>query len=156
MEHQKTLNLLNEASDSKFVTRKWNINDINDNSKTNYDAANEITYNTEVSKSSLCDYNDAYILVRGDITVAAAPAAPVAFKNCAPFTKCITKTDETTIGDAEGLHLVKPMFNLINIVQIILKQQDVYGFIRRTKQLIWMQILQTLMNLNLSSIRLNY
>ena len=53
MEHQKILNLLNEANDSKFVTRKWNI--VNDNSKTNYDAVNEITYNTEILKSILCD-----------------------------------------------------------------------------------------------------
>ena len=36
MEHQKMLNLLNEASDSKFVTRKWNI--VNDDSKANYNA----------------------------------------------------------------------------------------------------------------------
>ena len=43
MEHQKILNLLNEANDSKFVTRKWNI--ANDNSKANYGAENEITYN---------------------------------------------------------------------------------------------------------------
>ena len=46
MEHQKILNLLNEANDSKLVTRKWNI--VNDNSKANHNAANEITYNTEV------------------------------------------------------------------------------------------------------------
>ena len=46
MEHQKILNFLNEASDSKFVTRKWNI--ANDNSKANYGVRNEITYNTEV------------------------------------------------------------------------------------------------------------
>ena len=78
MEHQKILNLLNEASDSKFVTRKWNI--VNDDSKANYNAANEITCNTEVLKSSLCDYNDAHILVKGDITVTAAPQRQVAFK----------------------------------------------------------------------------
>ena len=53
MERQKILDLLNEANNSKFVTRKWSI--VNDNPKTNYDAANEITYNTEVLKSSLCD-----------------------------------------------------------------------------------------------------
>ena len=41
MEHQKILNLLNEANDSKFVTRKERI--INDNSMANYNAANEIT-----------------------------------------------------------------------------------------------------------------
>ena len=51
MEHQKILNLLNEANDSEFVARKWNI--VNDNSKTSYDAENEITYNTEVLKSKL-------------------------------------------------------------------------------------------------------
>ena len=35
MEHQKILNLLNEASDSKFVTRKWNI--VKDQWNTSYD-----------------------------------------------------------------------------------------------------------------------
>ena len=48
MEHQNILSFLNEANDSKFVTGKWNI--VNDNSKTSYDAANEIIYNTEVFK----------------------------------------------------------------------------------------------------------
>ena len=42
MEHQKILNLLNKANDSKFVTRKWNI--VNDNTKSNYGVGNEITY----------------------------------------------------------------------------------------------------------------
>ena len=111
MEQQKILNLLNEENDSKFVTRKWNI--VIYNSKSNYDATNKITYNTEILKSKLCNYNDAYILVRGDITVVAAPATQAAFKNCAPFTKCIKKIDETTIDDAEDLDLVRPMYNLI-------------------------------------------
>ena len=102
---------MNDANDSKFVTRKWNI--VNDNSNSNYAAANEITYNTEILKSNISDYNDAYILVTGDITVVAATATQVAFKNCAPFTKCITKIDGTTIDDAEDLDLVMPMYNLI-------------------------------------------
>ena len=84
-----------------------------DQSNANYDVGKEIIYNTEVLKSNLCDYNDAYILVKGDITVAAAPATQVPFKNCAAFTKCITKVDGTTIGDAEDLDLVMPMYNLI-------------------------------------------
>ena len=46
MKHQKIINLLNEANDSEFMKRKWNI--VNDNSKANYDLANEVTYNTEV------------------------------------------------------------------------------------------------------------
>ena len=46
MKHQKILNFLNKANDSKFVTKKWNI--VNDNSKANFERGNEITYNTEV------------------------------------------------------------------------------------------------------------
>ena len=69
MEHQKILNLLNEASDSKFVTRKCNI--VNDQSNANYGVGNEVIYNTEVLKSNLRDYNHAYILVRGNITIIA-------------------------------------------------------------------------------------
>ena len=45
---------------------------------------NEIIYSTEVSKSNFKFY-DAYILVRGNITVVAAPTIKVAFKNCAPY-----------------------------------------------------------------------
>ena len=59
MKHPKILNLLNEENNSKFVTVKWNI--ANNNSKANYKEGNEITYNTEVLKSNLWDYNDAYI-----------------------------------------------------------------------------------------------
>ena len=76
MEHQKKLNLLNEANDSEFVTRKWNI--VNDHSYGKYGERNEIIYNKKVLKSNLCNYNGAYILVKGDITVAAAPATQVA------------------------------------------------------------------------------
>ena len=51
-------------------------------------------YNREVLK--FCDNNVAYILVRVDITVTAVPATQVVFKNCAPFTKCISKIYGTT------------------------------------------------------------
>ena len=79
-----TLNLLHDTSDSKFVTRKWNI--VNDQSNANYDEGNEIIYNLEVLKSNHYDYNEAYNLVRGDIIATGYNnPAPVAFKNCAPF-----------------------------------------------------------------------
>ena len=94
MEHPKILNLLNENSDSKFVTRKWN--NVNDQSNANYDVGNII--------SNLCDY-DAYILVRcNTVTTAHNDPTPVAFKNCATFIKCITKIDGTTTDDAEDLN----------------------------------------------------
>ena len=67
MEHQEILILLIEQNNSKFVTRKWNI--VNDQSNAIYDVRNEIIYNTEVLKSNLCDYDNAYILVRGNITI---------------------------------------------------------------------------------------
>ena len=61
------MNLLNEASDSGLVMRKWNI--VNGQSNSNYDVGNENIYNKEVLKYNLCNYNDAYILVTDDITV---------------------------------------------------------------------------------------
>ena len=139
MEHQKVLNLLNETNDSKIIARKWNI--INYNSKSNYDSTNKITYNADILKSNLCHYSDAHILVRGDITVVGAPATQLAFKNCAPFTKCITKIDETTIDDVHNLDRVMPMHNLIEYSSNIRKQQNVYGFILKMKQLSLMLIL---------------
>ena len=140
------LNLLNESMDSKFVTKTWNI--VNANSKSNYDA--------EVLKYYLCDYNVAYILVRGDIIFRAASATQVVSKDCAPFTKRITNIDETTI-DAEDLDSLIPMYNLVKyIVQIILKQQEVYSFIQKMKQLTLMQILLMIITLSLLNISLNY
>ena len=61
---------MTEANNSKLETRKRNV--VNDNSESNYDVGSEINYNLEVLKSNLCDYNDAYILVNGDITIRAA------------------------------------------------------------------------------------
>ena len=68
MEHLQILNLLNESSDLKFVTKKWNT--VNDQSNANYDVGNKIIYNTEVLKFDRGDYSDAYILVRGNTAMA--------------------------------------------------------------------------------------
>ena len=54
--------MLNKANDYKFVTRKWSI--ASDESNANQCVGKEILYSTEVLISNLCDYNDAYILVR--------------------------------------------------------------------------------------------
>ena len=131
---------MNEANDSKFMARKWNM--VYDNSKANYDVGNEIIYIMEVLKSNLCDQNDAYILVRGGITIIGHQVTQVAFKKCAPFTKCITKIDETTIDDAENLNLVMLMCILIEYSSNYSETtgQEVYGFILKMKQLILMLI----------------
>ena len=74
-------------------------------------------YNTEVLRSNFYDYNNAYILVRGNMTIAGNTAAWVAFRTCALFIKItkvlrIPKIDGTTLDDAEDLGLVMPMYNL--------------------------------------------
>ena len=73
----------------------------------------EIIYSPEVLKSNLPDYNDAYILVRGDSTIIGHAETQVVFKNCVPFTKYIAKIDGITIDDAGELDLVIPMYNLL-------------------------------------------
>ena len=76
---------------SKFKTRSWV--EINDESREAYNVNSQIKFKTTMLKSSLCDYSDAYILVKGTITVnntVAAGAAvnnddiKVIFKSCAP------------------------------------------------------------------------
>ena len=102
---------MNEASDFKFVTRKWNI--VNDESNANYSVKNEKMYGTEVLKSNLFNYKDAYILVRGDITILGNNVTQATFKNCAPFITCIKKIYRTTKSDDANLDLVMPMYNLL-------------------------------------------
>ena len=67
-----------------------------------------------VLKSNLFYYNDDYIL-RGNIAIIGYPETQVAFTNCAPFIKYITKTDGTTINHAGDLDLVMPMYNLVEV-----------------------------------------
>ena len=71
-------------------------------------------------RSSLCDCSDAYILVKGNISVnntAADGAAAnntnkkVIFKNCAPFTNCISKINNAEVDNAEYIDILMPMYN---------------------------------------------
>ena len=111
MEHQNLLNLLNERSHSKLATRKQNI--FNDQSNANIHVENEIIYNT-VLKSNLVFTNNAHKLGRSNITIIGhIIATQVASKNFAPFTKCITKIEETSIDEAKDLGLVMAIQNLI-------------------------------------------
>ena len=64
-------------------------------------------------KSSLCDYCDAFILVTGNIAVAANSDTYVAFKNCAPFSTCATKINDMFVDEANHIYIAMPMYNLI-------------------------------------------
>ena len=113
METQKILNLINDSNNenSKFATKKWY--NIDSESKGNYSPDDEIKFLTSSLESSLCDYSDAYILVKGNITVTGGNAnTKVAFKNCAPFEKCRTEINETFIDEATHINITMPMYNL--------------------------------------------
>ena len=122
MEYQKIANLIDDTPNqpSKFRTR--NLVEINDESRGAYNVNSQIKFKTTMLKSSLCDHSDAYILVKGTISVnntAAQGAAAnntnkkVIFKNCAPFTNCISEINNTQIDNAKDIDIVMPMYNLI-------------------------------------------
>ena len=102
----------------KFKTKNWV--EINDESRGN----SQIKFKNTMLKSSLCDYSDGYILVKGKITItgarddAAARQADerdkgVAFKNYAPFTNCISEINNTQIDNCKDVDIIMPMYNLI-------------------------------------------
>ena len=73
-------------------------------------------------KLSLCDYSDAYILAEGTISMALVPPPTansnnndekVVFKNCAPFTGCVSEINNTQIDNAKDIDVVMPKYNLI-------------------------------------------
>ena len=122
MEYQKIENLLNDASNkpSKFKKRNWV--EINDDIRSAYSPNKQIRFKTAMLGSSLCDCSDAYILVKGNISLknnaGAATAASntnkkVIFKNWVPFTNCISKINNIQIDNAEYIDIVMPIYNLI-------------------------------------------
>ena len=73
-------------------------------------------------KSSLCDYGDAYIVVKKTVTVSnTAPAGSdannanktIIFKNCALFISCISKINNIEVDNAKNIDIIIPMNNLI-------------------------------------------
>ena len=115
--------MLDSASNhpSKFRTR--NCVEINNESRRAY-TSNDIKFKTTMLRSNSCDYADAYILVKGTITITFAGDddatkrldernKAVTFKNCAPFTKCISRINNASIDNAQDIDIVMPMYNLI-------------------------------------------
>ena len=83
-------------------------------SKGNYSPDDRINLLTSSLESSLCDYSDAYILVKGNITVTGGDASTkLAFKNCAPFGECRTEINETFVDETEHITIAMAMYNLI-------------------------------------------
>ena len=99
----------------RFVTKKWI--EVYDQSEGNYNVNKEIRIKTSMLRSDLCDFSDAYIVLKGTITVVRPNGAKrnksVAFKNNAPFINCISKINGVQIDNAEDLDVVMPMYNLL-------------------------------------------
>ena len=143
MEFQKITNFIDVTSDNedlpKLVTKKWI--EVYDQSEGNYNVHEEIRIKTSMLRSDLYDFSDAYIIVKGNITVnkktftaddieesnntlANANATNTAnnnafgekklvFKNNALFINCISKISGIKIDSAEDLDVIMPMYNLL-------------------------------------------
>ena len=118
MEYQKIANLIDDASNQpyKFKTKNWV--EINDESRGTYNVNSQIKFKTTMLRSSLCDYSDAYILVKGRITIteagddAAARQADERDKDVG-FINCISEINNTQVHNAKDIDIVMPMHKLI-------------------------------------------
>ena len=84
-----------------------------------------LRFKTPMLAANLCDYSDAYILVKGTITVTAPEVnnnannirdkrnRPAILKNNAPFVSCITRINGELAEDADDLDIVMSMYNLL-------------------------------------------
>ena len=125
MKYQKIINLLDNTPNqlSRFKTKYWVK--VNDDICGRYNSSGQTKFTTSMLKSSLCDFSNAYILVKGTITVVRAGATEALrqtdrnnkqtiFKNCAPSTDCITEINNTQVDNAKDLDVVMVMYNLID------------------------------------------
>ena len=121
---------------TKFRTKNWV--EINGESRGTYNTNSQIKFKTSMLRLSLCDYNDLYILVSETITIIGAGRDDavrrlyeknkgVMFKNCAPFTDCISEINNTQIDNAKYIDVVMPMYNLIEYSDNYSKTQEVFG-----------------------------
>ena len=105
MEYQKITNFLDTMLDEvpRFITKKWvEVHDQSASANGKYKPSKQIRFKTSMLRSDLCDFSDAYIVVKGTITLNGAANAnkrnkKTAFKNNAPFISCISKINNTLI-----------------------------------------------------------
>ena len=139
MEYQKIITLDNtQIQPTRFRTKNWV--EINYDSRPMYNTNSEIKFKTSLLTSSLCDNSGAYLLVSKTITIVWAGADDAAkrvdgrekgviFKNCVPFTDCISEINNAQIDSRKHLDVVMSMYNLI-------EYKKAYGRIIETSQMI--------------------
>ena len=140
MEYQKITNLLGTTIDEipRFITKKWvEVHDQSGSADDRYKPNKQIRFKTSMLRSDLCDYSDAYIVVKGTITVTNPDDneydKKLTLKNNPPFVSCILKINNTLIDSAEDLDVVMPIYNL-NTAKTIKKQQEVFGITTEMNQ----------------------
>ena len=118
MEFNKINNLLGPAHNKvpKFITKKWI--EVQSQSGNTYNTSKPISFKTSMLRSDLCDYSDAYVWVKGTITVTdpnnnANFDRRLTLKNNAPFISCISKINGELVENAEDLDIVIPVYNLL-------------------------------------------
>ena len=114
MEYQKITNLLGTTLDEvpRFITKKWvEVHDQSGSADDRYKPNKQTRFKTSMLRSDLCDYSDAYIVVKRRRVIDIRNRF-LAFKNNAPFTNCISKINNVLIDNAEDLDIVMPMYNL--------------------------------------------
>ena len=114
----------------RFITKKWiEIHDQSSNAENRYKRSKQIRFKTLMLRSDLFDFSDAYIVVKGTITLTKTDEKRFidirnrlsAFKNNAPFTNCISKINNVLIDNAEDLDVVMPMYNLLEYCKNYIK-----------------------------------
>ena len=112
--------MLNNKSNQPTRFRIKNWVKINDASRGIYDKENQIRFKTSLLRSNLFAYGDTYTLVKRTTTAAKETDAAanndnkkVIFKNCAPFTTCISRINNSQDDNAQSIDVVMPMYNLI-------------------------------------------
>ena len=118
MDFNKINNLLGPAHDKvpKFITKKWI--EVQSQYRNTYNTSKPIWFKTSMLRSDLCNYSDAYVWVKGTITVTdpnknANFDRRLALKNNAPFISCVSKINGELVENAEDLDIVMPMYNLL-------------------------------------------
>ena len=102
-----------------FITKKWlKVYDQSGNANDRYKPNKQITFKSSMLRSDLLDFSDAYIAVKGEVTLTGGSNSsrknrPLAFKNNAPFIGCNSKINNTLIDNPKDLDVVTPMYNLI-------------------------------------------
>ena len=126
IEFQKIVNSLgttfNDKDLPRFLTKK--LIEVYDQSEKNNSPNKEIRIKTSMLRSDLCDFNDVYIVVKGDIALQGDNDANkrnkiLAFKNNSPFINGISKINGVKIDNAEDLDVVIPMDNLLEYSKLL-------------------------------------